>query len=405
MTSTDTEIIGDRHHDGGLTADPGGHPLADCSPDRCGLIAMTSPPSGCQHPQCEPDPTVAVAVRHPGGAVPPYLLCGFHQWTDALELTGGDDRAALALIATDTPIARPGGLRERPLLLLAADPYTGEVLTAWIDVAYSPRGLVAQVADRNTDREDMTPYQRDPGRWWLARVEHNGDGIHVDLDTAALAAVANPDGFWVDEIGVCLNLTPTATAPVPPPPLSQRRRSITERQAEQVAAALGPQAALIIANPAVVFSSHPGATPDDGIVSITTPDGRFLAELANTGLFKSPDGFGWGYPPGSAPAALARSLLTAALGPLAACLSCHGTTTVAVPDGDGEGAADYACGDCQDGIRDLPYIGYARDVLAGLHGFWTLTRGDVLAWLTALAGDPTFAGVAASAAAVAELLS
>lgn len=391
MTATDREIIGNRHHDGGLAADPDGHPITDCSPPRCGLVAMTSPLPPCTHPDCEPDPATAVVVRNIGGpaAPAPYGLCAAHQWADALDLADSDDRAALALIAlADTPIARADGLRERPLLLLAADPASGQVLGAWMDTAYSPAGLVYQIASRHTDGEDMTARLRDPGRWWLARVDrdHPAGTIHVDIDTAELAAVAHPDEFWVDAIGVCFNLTPGARPPAADFAVDAEideqpvRRTIAERQASEVRIALGLQAQLIAGSPRAVFHGVPDGDPGVGLITMEDPDGRVLDELANTGLFKSPSGFGWGGL-GSGPAATARSLLTAALGGDAACPTCNGTRTVTMPDAGGEAASDYTCPVCDDGLRALPYHAYAHEVIAKLSGEWALTRGDVLRWL------------------------
>jgi hypothetical protein len=376
MTDTDDrEIIGNRHHEGGRDADPVGHLITDCDPRACGLVAMTSPLPGCQHPDCEPEPASAVALRNLGDG-DPYLVCGAHQWSDALALCDGDDRAALALItASDTPAARPDGLRERPLLLLAADPATGQVLAAWIDTAYGPGGLVAQIAGR--PREDLAGRRRDPCRWMAVPVDVDPAGdVHVRLDLSLCGAVPCP-------------------AEDPP-----RRRSIAERQAEQVAIALGLQAAIIGGEPRAVFHGLPDGDPDVGQIVIEDHAGRQLDLLANAGLFHSPGGFGWGGL-GSGPSATARSLLAAALGADAACPVCRGTHQLTVPEAGGEGAYDTACTACDDGIRRLPYKTYAAEVVARLHGEWALTRGDVLRWL-AVHPDALFDAVRALAG---ELLS
>ena len=155
------------------------------------------------------------------------------------------------------------------------------------------------------------------------------------------AAVRNPDGSWracadlyaaiagwLGGMGVSPADVPIpaaawadpgvlrAVTPVPPDgPLSARHRWVCSY-------ALTVQARLVAVVPGCAFHGTPAGPGTN--VAIESASGRFLGELANTGYRKSPTGFAAG-DEGSGAAALARSLLTAALGSLAACPGCLGS--------------------------------------------------------------------------------
>lgn len=114
----------------------------------------------------------------------------------------------------------------------------------------------------------------------------------------------------------------------------------------------------------------------------------------------SPTGFSWGFA-GSGPADLARSLLIDALGDSARCNVCRGTSKVvydtatdtdipldvttrelidAEPD---RYSQPMGCLACENGwtVRPLLYQEFKFDVVSTLHGSWTLTRADIVAWV------------------------
>jgi len=147
----------------------------------------------------------------------------------------------------------------------------------------------------------------------------------------------------------------------------------------------------------------PGPAP----VVIETPAGDVLGLLHNAAAGKSPDGFAWGYG-GSGPAALARSILAAALGDAAKCPTCAGTQRIMwrdPPDPGPEDPTDYApvpwdgrpaldsrghkvlliedCYDCEDGTRHLPYQAFKRQHVGRWGPEFRIARSEVLAWLAA----------------------
>jgi hypothetical protein len=190
--------------------------------------------------------------------------------------------------------------------------------------------------------------------------------------------------------------------PVPPAGMT-----LAERARWTARYALTFQAGIIDSYPDVAFHGTPG-----GNVAIETRHGTHLIPLTNVGYRHSPAGLSWGGL-GSGCAALAKSLLTAALGRRAICSSCAGTGRVTWIGTHGHepyrGAAHdelvvtaqavvSSCDACdEDGIRRLPYQRLKEQVISPLDmdAEWRLTRADVLAWLTAQDYDPAVADAAA----------
>ena len=330
---------------------------------------------------------------------------------------------------------------DRPTVLLAVS--GGGVAAAW--TAPDPEGLaiaLAAIVDRlglrmaNPARWAVHDRADDPGAFWAAlaadeipaRVTPDavvawaedsaaalteaitarpGQPTH-DLSGAQLAApVVHP--AWAGE-GYVRQLAEGMGTPPTGLPLAERARWVAQY-------ALIVQASLM-AHPSLVFHGWRGPMPGTGDVGIETAGGGVLAPLANTGYAKSPSGFGWGGGTlGSGPAALAKAMLTAALGRRAACPECAGTGRVtwtpdAQPPGhrpwrpeDGgltrgdEAVAVTNCRACDhDGIGIPPavYHKYAADVVAGLpeEGQWRMPRFVVLAWLESQHEDARLAGLA-----------
>jgi hypothetical protein len=134
-------------------------------------------------------------------------------------------------------------------------------------------------------------------------------------------------------------------------------------------------------------------------VTVFEPAAGWSAPLTHF-LRHSPAGFEWGYG-GSGPADLARALLIDALGPAALCPGCNGSEHVVWtgPDTDNDPEpwhpARHAGTDpelitdctCDDGIRALPYHDFKFAVVAGWTGdTWTITRAEILDFLTSLHG-------------------
>lgn len=150
--------------------------------------------------------------------------------------------------------------------------------------------------------------------------------------------------------------------------------------------------------PDVTYHGAPRLAHGCGIL-IENAAGELLGLVTHV-VRHSPSGIGWGYG-GSGPADCARSLLIDALGDQARCPSCNGTRWIAVdddghadierpydPDQDGpEPDPDrmYKCYACDDGWRPLPYQDFKFQVVARwpIDGEWTMSRAEVLAWLTA----------------------
>lgn len=141
--------------------------------------------------------------------------------------------------------------------------------------------------------------------------------------------------------------------------------------------------------------------PDGSTVTIERPGAQpEPAERLPHHVKHSPTGFSWGYA-GSGPADLARSLLIDALGESARCTVCHGTSTVvydtatdtdiplditthelinANPD---RYSQPMGCLACENGCTVKPplYQEFKFDVISTLHGSWTLSRADIVAWV------------------------
>ena len=130
-------------------------------------------------------------------------------------------------------------------------------------------------------------------------------------------------------------------------------------------------------------------------VYVTSLDGQPLGLLANHGLRHSPTGFAWGYG-GSGAAALARSLLIAALGPEARCPGCDGTgkqvhpldAEIERPYQPGTDALELAfdCMYCDDGWRRLPYQDFKFAAVGRWGDDFQITRTQILNWLAAQPG-------------------
>ncbi|NTY62141.1 DUF6166 domain-containing protein [Mycolicibacterium sphagni] len=138
---------------------------------------------------------------------------------------------------------------------------------------------------------------------------------------------------------------------------------------------------------------------DGSTVTIERPGAHGAVRLPHY-VKHSPTGFSWGYA-GSGPADLARSLLIDALGDSARCNVCHGTNQVvydtatdtdipldlttrelidAEPD---RYSQPMDCLACENGctVRPPLYQEFKFDVVSTLHGSWTLTRADIVAWV------------------------
>jgi Family of unknown function (DUF6166) len=141
----------------------------------------------------------------------------------------------------------------------------------------------------------------------------------------------------------------------------------------------------------LVYHGHKRRPGGAGLVTVDTPDGQTLGLLPHVARH-SPTGFGWGYQ-GSGPADLARSLLIAVLAEQAICRTCAGRGQVVYdPEPDREVPRDpshdpelvMACADCDDRGRyrsDLPYQHFKRACVATFGDEWTISRGEILAWL------------------------
>jgi hypothetical protein len=281
-----------------------------------------------------------------------------------------------------------------------AEPLTMTDRAALLGVTIAVRGAALELSAAVRDRDGVLltgPAFTAAVAGWL-----RGHGIDPDTGDAladhlpGLPATLPGAGDWTPP-GVLRSLRP-----VPPDglPILARHRWVC-------AWALTVQARKVAGLPDFVFHGIPSLPGCD--VAIETrpgPDGEpgdLICELANTGYLKSPAGFGAGYE-GSGAAALARSLLTAALGTAAACPGCLGSgrvTYLAAADTEdpvpwqlahdalsADDAAVVTCDDCDgDGLRIHPkvYQQFKRSVVAALpgDGEWTLDRGDVISWLRA----------------------
>ena len=277
------------------------------------------------------------------------------------------------------------------------------------------RGVVGQVARETAAAQtgargaalDLNSRVRRPDGSWLDGWELN-NAVATWLGTMGVApsdAIARGRGSlsqpsWppaaLAHPGVLASVTP-----VPPPslPLTARHRWVC-------AWALTVQTQTLAPLGQVTFHGTP-AGPGTNVA--VESHGRFICELANTGYRHSPTGFGAGYE-GSGAAALASSLLVAALGTMAACRGCLGSGKVTwlagaeepvpwLPEHDQMTelnspdplASVATCDDCDgDGIRVHPslYQQFKREVVARLDGDaeWHLDRVAVLAWLADKAG-------------------
>ena len=139
----------------------------------------------------------------------------------------------------------------------------------------------------------------------------------------------------------------------------------------------------------VMYHGYGDAAAAAGRLVTVTRDGS-KAPLRHI-VRHSPTGLTWGYG-GSRPAGLARSLLVDALGPAADCSTCRGvravlcSTPVSTPEWGVPrtgGAVLERCPDCDDGVsRALPYQDFKFAVVAQLGDSLTLTRDQILNWLT-----------------------
>jgi hypothetical protein len=187
-----------------------------------------------------------------------------------------------------------------------------------------------------------------------------------------------------------------SVAPHPPDlPLSERHRWVC-------AWALTVQAKRTAGVEGLTFHGTPAGAAMN--VALETAAGEFICELANTGYRKSPTGMAAGYL-GSGAAALARSMLTAALGPAAACKGCGGTGRItwlpelgwvpfepfhdnlAVTGGAGVDDCHLCDGDGI-GVRPALYQRFKEQVISPLdgHAEWHLGAAWVLSWLAENAG-------------------
>jgi hypothetical protein len=316
---------------------------------------------------------------------------------------------------TPTPTPDQTPPPSRPLTLLAVEG-DGTLAAAWTVTAPTPAAALIMLGEiagfRRADPAGLAGYARNPARWRVHDRAPDPAAFWAALDAGQIggppgtpgrapAPVIHPavsGGSYVRQLASGMGTPPAGL------PMADRARWVAQY-------ALLIQVPLM-AHPGLVFHGQPGQMPGTGNVSITTAGGGFLAPLANTGYARSPSGFGWGGGTlGSGPAALAKALLTAALGRYAACPGCAGTGRVTYADSgdpaarpwrpeDGTaGAADcLACDHDGIGIPPGVYHAYAAAQVAALpeEGEWRLTRADVLAWLEHQTGDGRLAWLARS---------
>ena len=153
----------------------------------------------------------------------------------------------------------------------------------------------------------------------------------------------------------------------------------------------------------ITYHGYPADGPSGNVVVIEAPAGTPVSVLPDTG--PSPAEFSWGYG-GCGPAALARCLLIAALGPAAACPACNGAARlILVKDGRlvpgslalaGETDPDaiIPCPLCDDGYRAVPHQEFKSGVVAAWDqdSEWVISRSQIIAWLQAT--DPELAAAA-----------
>jgi hypothetical protein len=277
-----------------------------------------------------------------------------------------------------------------------------------------------------------------PAMQALARETHaaqtGAHGAALELN----AAIRNPDGTWLHTSDLAaavagwLGRMGVAPGDMPPPvwtepavlratrPIPPEGLPLTARHRWVCAWALTVQARATAALPDLVFHGTPNGSGCD--VAIQTPGGELVCELANVGYFKSPSGFGAGYE-GSGAAALARSLMVAALGTAAACTDCLGAGKVTWMSGTvGGGPVPWLpehdklaeetatahvekCDGCDgDGLRVHPsvYQAFKRSVVAVLpgEGEWWVSRPAVLSWILERAAGDGAGGLAETAMAM-----
>jgi uncharacterized protein DUF6166 len=258
-------------------------------------------------------------------------------------------------------------------------PLTGAELARWLEARRWPADRVLEQAGHPPGEHGHTG----AARWRAAMADAAAhpaspdDVVEADIvDDDRPAFTGQPDydltGLPVTEAGHGYSA-------------GQREAPLSERAATEVREVLGRQARMVTYHGDGLGLIIHGTPPGD--VVIEDGGGALLARLANAGYRKSPTGFGWGYE-GSGPAALARSILAAALGTDAACPACHGSGAVRLGGGAEDPDGTMPCPACDDGIRSLPYQQYKRAVVARLDGEWRIRLSDVMHWLSAMPGDP-----------------
>jgi hypothetical protein len=153
----------------------------------------------------------------------------------------------------------------------------------------------------------------------------------------------------------------------------------------------------------ITYHGYPAGRPSGNVVVIEAPAGTPVSLLPDVSP-TSPAEFSWGYG-GAGPAALARCLLIAALGPAAACPACHGAARMVIEDGrivpGSQALADEAdpdaiipCPLCDDGYRAVPHQQFKSEVVAAWRqgAEWVIGRSQVIAWLRQT--DPEMAAAA-----------